>query len=91
MAKRGRPRGVNINPAAIEDLLRHQAITKQELCDEVGITPTHLADMLRRHKGVRPEVVTEMARVLDVDPVTLAPALGERFVYVRPGDVEAVA
>lgn len=91
MAKRGRPRGLNINPAAVEDLLDKACISKSELCEIAGITPGHLADMLRRQKGASAAVVREMAVALRCRPETIAPELTAQFVAVRPGDDEAAA
>lgn len=87
MGTPGRPRGLNINPAAIEDLLLKACISKQELCEAADITPGHLADMLRRDKGAAPATVRAMALALGVRPETIAPALFPQFVYVRPQDV----
>lgn len=86
MAKRGRPRGLNINPVAVEDFLSVRCMSKKELCDLAGITPGHFADMLRRQKGVSPTVLRDMAMALRCSPETLAPELTNQFVSVRPGD-----
>lgn len=88
MAKQGRPRGLNINAAAVTDGLRRQCISKQELCHTAGITPSHLADMLHRDKGARPETIRAMAAALDMSPETIAPTLSSKFVYVRAADGE---
>lgn len=86
MAKSGRPRGLNVNAAAIEDALIIRCISKQELCAAAGITSSHLADMLHRDKGARPEVIRAMATRLGVNPATIAPTLSSKFTYVRAGD-----
>lgn len=86
MAKRGRPRGQNINRAAVEDLLRKAVLSKSELCEVVGITAGHFADMLHRDKGASEETIRAMAVALDCHPETIAPTLSSKFVYVRDGD-----
>lgn len=88
MAKRGRPRGLNINTSAVEDILDRRPMSKQELAEAAGITPGHLADMLHRDKGARPEVIRAMALALEVSPATIAPSLTGKFVYVRADDEE---
>jgi transcriptional regulator with XRE-family HTH domain len=89
MAKRGRPRGQNINRTAVEDLLRKATLSKSELCEAVGITPGHFADMLHRDKGASESTIRAMATALDCMPETIAPTLSAKFVYVR--DVDKVA
>lgn len=91
MAKRGRPRGLNVNAAAILDGLDARCMSKQELAAAAGITPGHLADMLHRDKGARPEVVRAMATALRMSPETIAPTLSSKFVYVRADDEEPAA
>jgi hypothetical protein len=86
VAKRGRPRGVNINPAAVEDLLNKACMSKVELCAAAQIGTGHLADMLYRRKGTSPEVVRRMSAALRCNPETLAPALTSQFISVRLGD-----
>lgn len=85
-AKRGRPRGLNINPAAVSDMLARACLTKRELADAAGISPGHLADMLHRDKGASPTAVRAMATALGCSPETIAPTLLPSFVYVREGD-----
>ena len=86
MTKRGRPRGVNVNPAAIEDMLAKVCMSKTELAETAGITPGHLSDMLRRQKGASEKLVREMATALRCSPETIAPELTQQFVAVRHGD-----
>jgi transcriptional regulator with XRE-family HTH domain len=86
MAKRGRPRGQNINRTAVEDLLRKATLSKSELCEAVGITPGHFADMLHRDKGASESTIRAMATVLDCSAETIAPTLTSKFVYVRDVD-----
>lgn len=91
MAKRGRPRGQNINRSAVEDLLRKATLSKSELAAAADITPSHLADMLHRDKGASEQTIRAMATALDCDPATIAPTLSTKFRYVRDIDAEAVA
>lgn len=88
MAKQGRPRGLNVNPAAVEHLLLRQSWTKKELCEAVGITQGHLSDMLRRGKGASPLVIRRMADALICEQAVIAPELTGRFRSIRPGDPE---
>lgn len=91
MAKQGRPRGHEVNPFAVEDLLRKRPGSKSELARHAGVTPSHLSDMLHSGKGTSEEVIRKMALFLDCRPETIAPSLTTRFIGVRPGDVEAAA
>jgi lambda repressor-like predicted transcriptional regulator len=86
VAKQGRPRGININPAAVESFLDKACLSKSELCTEAGIKPGHLADMLRRRKGASPLTIRRMATALRVPPEAIAPELSGWFVAVREGD-----
>lgn len=88
MAKRGRPRGLNINPVAVTDLLKDRGLNKQDLCAAAGITPGHLSDMLTRDKGASIETVRAMAVALRVSVETIAPTITDKFVYVRADDTE---
>lgn len=90
-AKRGRPRGLTINPDAVEDQLDRLGMSKGTLCEGAGVSPGHLADMLHRAKGVSIELVNEMATVLRCRPGTIAPELSQRFYARRPGDEEQAA
>lgn len=76
MTRRGRPRGLVVNPAAVEDLLTLQCLSKARLCSAAGVSPGHLADMLHRGKGASPAVVHRLAAVLGCADSTLAPELG---------------
>jgi hypothetical protein len=98
--KRGRPRGLNINPVAVEDFLAKIPMAKAELCEAVSITSGHLADMLHRGKGASEETVRQMALALRCSPESIAPELLKRdrlrFVAERPvaadlPEAEAVA
>lgn len=92
MAKQGRPRGLNLNPAAVEDGLARAHLTRSELCAAVGITPGHLADALGdRRKGVAVEMVEAIATKLGTRPAVIAPSLSGRFLDLRPGDDVAEA
>lgn len=86
MAKRGRPRGLNLNPIAIEDLLIKAGISKGDLADAAEVSTGHLADMLYRRKGASLVVVHRMSDRLGCKPETIAPALLDQFVSVREGD-----
>lgn len=86
MAKQGRPRGLNVNPAAVEAFLDKACLSKSELCAAAGIKPGHLADMLRRQKGASPVVIRRLATALLVPPEAIAPELTNWFVSVRQGD-----
>lgn len=87
MAKRGRPRGLNINPEAVEAFRLRECLSKQELASAVGIGPGHLADMLSdRRKGASPATVRKMAEVLGCTPGAIAPEITGRFLAVRVGD-----
>jgi DNA-binding Xre family transcriptional regulator len=90
-AKRGRPRAETVNPVAIEDLLKYRNMTKARLCAAVGIAPTQLSDALgeTRRRGIAPEKIDEIARVLGVSPETIAPERLPRFISVRPSDEDA--
>lgn len=91
MAKRGRPRGLNVNPEAVEDLLLIRCVSKGELAEAAKISTGHLADMLYRQKGASPETIRKMAGRLGCKPGTLAPELSGQFAAVRAGDeLEAV-
>lgn len=87
MPKRGRPRGLTINPVAVEEALKRECVSKSELADEAKITTGHLADMLYRCKGASEPTIRLMAARLHVEPATIAPELTRRFVAVRT-DVE---
>lgn len=87
MAKRGRPRGLNINPAALLWALDKACISKAELCEAAGITPGHLADMLRRQKGASPALVRRMSVATRAPEEAIAPELSGQFISVRPGDI----
>ena len=89
MAKRGRPRGHEVNKFAVEDLLRKLPGSKSDLARAAQITPSHLSDMLHSGKGTSEEVIARMAVYLDCRPETLAPTLTTRFVGVRPSDTAA--
>ena len=91
MAKRGRPRGLNLNPAAVEDLLDKEGGSKQSLAEAGGITTGHLSDALYRQKGVTAGAVNGMAGFLKCHPATIAPELTRQFASVRPGDDEVAA
>lgn len=86
MAKRGRPRGLNVNPAAVEDLLDKAAVSKADLAAASGITPSHLSDVLHRQKGASVDLIRAMATALRCRPETIAPELTQQFLSVRPGD-----
>ena len=86
MAKQGRPRGVNINPPAVLDLLNRACLGKGALAAAAGISSGHLADLLYRRKGTNPDVVRRMADALGCSPETLAPQLTGQFISVRIGD-----
>lgn len=86
MAKRGRPRGLNVNPAAVEDLLDKACVSKATLAQAAGITPSHLSDVLHRQKGASVDMVRSMATALRCRPETIAPELTQQFLAVRPGD-----
>lgn len=86
MAKQGRPRGLNLNPEAFEDLLADRCVSKGEIAEVGGITTGHLADALYRQKGVSEAAVRAMAGRLKCRPATIAPALTRLFVSVRDGD-----
>lgn len=87
MPKRGRPRGLNINPVALEDFRLKLPMEKAELCSIAGITQGHLADMLRRQKGASPTLIRALATALQCRPESLAPELTGQFIAVRDGDV----
>jgi DNA-binding Xre family transcriptional regulator len=89
--KRGRPRGLSLNPVAVEDLLGRLPMSKKELCERVGVSPSHLSDALHRCKGVSPVVVRAIAEVLRCKPETIAPELLPQFACLRPGDDEVAA
>lgn len=91
MAKQGRPRGLNVNPYAVELLLDREALSKSDLCTAAGVKAGHLTDMLRRQKGASPAVVRRMAAALRCKPEVIAPELSGLFVSVRPGDGEVAA
>lgn len=91
MAKQGRPRGLNINPVAVTDLIIDRGLNKQKLAEAAGITPTHLSDMLNRDKGANIETVRAMAVALRVSVETIAPTLSAKFVYVRAADADNAA
>lgn len=86
MAKRGRPRGLNVNPVAIDDLLAKECVSKGELAEAAGITTGHLADVLYRQKGLSEEKVRLMAGRLGCKPATIAPELSGQFRAIRDGD-----
>lgn len=88
-ARQGRPRGVNINPAAIEDMLAKVAMSKTTLAEAAQVSPGHLSDMLYRRKGTNPDVVRRMADALRCSPETLAPELTGQFLGLRRGDTPA--
>lgn len=85
-ARRGRPRGLNINVAAFDDLCARECVSKGEIADAAGITSGHLSDALYRQKGLSEEKVRLIAGRLRCSPATLAPELTKQFVSVRPGD-----
>lgn len=69
-------------------------MSKKQLCDHVGITPSHLSDALHSRKGIAQDKVDSMATVLRCRPGTLAPELTESFAAIRNGDrapLEAVS
>lgn len=87
MAKRGRPRGLTINPMALDDLIRVRCTSRADACAAAGITPSHLADAASdRSKGLSPESVRLLAEYLHCHPATLAPELLPRFVALRQAD-----
>lgn len=90
--KTGRPRGLNINHAAVEHLRRVEHLSPGELALAAEITPGHLADMLRREKGASHDVVRRLAAALHCDPAVIAPELlnRPRFVAVRDDDLDLV-
>lgn len=61
-------------------------MSKAELAEVAGITPSHLSDMLYRRKGTSEAVIRRMATATGASPETLAPELTGRFVSVRIGD-----
>ena len=84
--KRGRPRGINVNPEAVEALRVVRSMSKAELCEAAGITQGHFIDMLRRGKGASPSTIRALAVALQVTPGAIAPELTGLFVAVRDGD-----
>jgi DNA-binding Xre family transcriptional regulator len=91
MARPGRPRALTLNPSAVEDMLAVARMSKKQLCDHVGLTPSHLADALHRRKGVAREMVESMATVLRCRPGTLAPELHDSFTAIRGNDLDGRA
>lgn len=90
MATAGRPRGLNVNPAAVDDFLAKACLSKTELCEAADISPGHFADMMRRGKGASPSLIRKMATALQCQPESIAPELSKRFISVR-SDAELVA
>lgn len=86
--KTGRPRAETLNPAAVDYRLTALGKSKTWLCGEVCITPGQLGDAMSdsRRKGIAPEKVEEIARVLGCPPEVIAPARLPRFVALRAGD-----
>lgn len=91
MAKRGRPRGLNIHPGAVEHELRRLNRPKSWLAVQIGISTSHLSEAMGpRRKGIDEEVIREMALLLGCPADVLAPELTGFFVCVRPGDAAPV-
>lgn len=86
MAKRGRPRGLHLNPEAFADLIEDRGVSKGEIAEVAGITTGHLADALYRQKGISPTAVKAMSVRLRCSPGTLAPELTKIFMAFRAGD-----
>jgi hypothetical protein len=89
--QRGRPRGLNLNPVAVEDLCEARSVTKAELAAAGGISAGHLADALYRQKGVSPTAVRGMAGLLGVHPPHLAPELTGKFLAAPKDKVRDAA
>lgn len=85
-SRRGRPRGLNLNTDAIDDLLAVRCVSKGEIAEVAGITTGHLADALYRQKGMSEARIRAIAMRLQCKPGTIAPELTRRFVAVRDGD-----
>lgn len=91
--KRGRPRALNLSPAAVHHLLAENRAsgteprTKSALCDLAGISPSQLGDALGgRHRGLSEPAVRRLASALGCEPELIAPELTGRFVGLRPDD-----
>lgn len=89
--RRGRPRGLNLNVEAVEDLAAREVVSKGELAEAGGITTGHLADALYRQKGLSEAAVKGIAGRLKCRPATIAPELTRQFVSVRQGDDQVAA
>lgn len=86
MAKRGRPRGLNLNPDAFLDLLDDRGVSKVEIAEVGGLKTGHLSDALLHQKGVSETAVNKMSKRLRCRPATIAPELNRKFVAVRVED-----
>ena len=87
-AKRGRPRGLGLNPPAVEHQLLAVGISKLELATAAGMTSGHLADCLHAAKGVSVTTAHRLAEALQCPVGMICPEVTTRFVAVRPGDRE---
>jgi|GEM_PF-3757895 len=87
--RRGRPRGLTINPDAVANELRRAARSQAWLAREARISPSHLAELLSGAKGATADVAGRIAAALDVGPAVLFPELvtfrmGDRGFLSRP-------
>ena len=88
-AKRGRPRGLTLNPVAVEFRVEQVGITKQALADAASMSAGHLADCLHRGKGVSVPTAHKLAAALRCPIGVICPELTARFAAVRAGDEAA--
>lgn len=88
-AKRGRPRGLGVNPEAVEFQAEQVGISKVELAQAAGISSGHLSDILHRSTGVSLPTAHKLAAALRCPAGMICPELTTRFVAVKPGDEAA--
>lgn len=90
-AKRGRPRGLQLNTPAVEHRLLEVGMTKLALAQAAGMTSGHLADCLHSRKGVSITTAHKIAAALRCPVGAVCPEVTGYFYARREGDPEACA
>lgn len=93
MKQRGRPAGLLANPDAFADCLDGRP--QRWLADQVGMSVSHLSEMIGGSKGATADVALRLADALKKRPGTLFPELAEfrteAKVFVTCGAPKAAA
>lgn len=90
-AKRGRPRGLQLNTPAIEHQLVTIGMTKLALASSADMTSGHLADCLHSRKGVSITTAHKLAAALRCPVGMICPEVTGYFTARREGEAVVAA